>query len=146
MKDEANVDPLARDNRIAIVLDPDLNTGQMANRAAVLATGLAAHHPEIVGPDLQTADGRRLLGITKVPMAVLTARQHGDIAELTQKADRLGCTLLVYLSRAQGLRSYAAYQNSITRDRYDQLDVDALIIFGPTKKVGKVTGNLALVR
>ena len=146
MKDEATVDPLARDNRIAIVMDPSLKTGQMANRAAVLATGLAARHPEIVGKDLQTADGRRLYGITKVPMAVLAADSQADVAGLTGKAALLGCTLLVYLARAQGLRSYSEYENSIARDRFDQLDVDAVLIFGPKKTVNKLTGNLPLIR
>ena len=146
MKVEASVDPLARDNRIAIVLDPALNTGQMANRAAVLATGLTAQHPEIVGNDLQTADGRRLYGITKVPVAVLAARSQEEVARLTARADQLGCTLLVYLSRAQGLRSYTEYEASIAQDRFDQLDVDAVILFGPRKTVNKLTGNLPLIR
>lgn len=146
MKNETTVDPLARDNRIAIVLDPALKTGQMANRAAVLATGLAARHPEIVGKDLQTADGRNLYGITKVPMAVLAAKSQADVAGLSGKAAGLGCTLLVYLARAQGLRSYAEYEDSIARDRFDQLDVDAVLIFGPRKAVNKLTGNLPLIR
>ena len=141
MSKEKNVDPLARDNRIAIILDPDLAVGQMANRAAVLATGLTARHPEIVGPELETADGRRLQGITKVPMAVLAARDAAEVRRLTLKADQLGCTLMVYLSRAQGLRSYEAYQTSIARDRFDELDVDGVILYGPKKRVNKVTGN-----
>ena len=146
MSKNCNVDPLARDNRIAIILDPKLAVGQMANRAAVLATGLTARHPEIVGPQLETADGRRLQGITKVPMAVLAAKDTAEVRRLTLKADRLGCTLMVYLSRAQGLRSYAAYTESIAQDRFEELDVDGLILYGPKKRVNKVTGNLALIR
>ena len=146
MKDNATVDPLARDNRIAIVMDPTLKTGQMANRAAVLATGLAAHHPEIVGKDLQTADGRRLSGITKVPMAVLAAKNQADVAGLSVKAAQRDCTLLVYLTRAQGLRSYSEYEDAIAQERFDQLDVDAVLIYGPKKTVNKLTGNLPLIR
>jgi hypothetical protein len=146
MKEDPQVDPLARDNRIAIILSPELKAGQMANRAAVLATGLAARHPEIVGPKLTTADGRELQGITKVPMAVLAAEDMAHVGRLTVKADQLGCTLMVYLARAQGLRSYDAYRRSIERDRFDELDVDGVILYGPKKRVSKVTGNLALVR
>lgn len=146
MKQDPHVDPLARDNRIAIILSPELKAGQMANRAAVLATGLAARHPEIVGPKLTTADGRELQGITKVPMAVLAAEDMAHVQRLTLKADQLGCTLMVYLSRAQGLRSYEAYERSIAQDRFDELDVDGVILYGPKKRVNKVTGNLALVR
>ncbi|MEJ2639521.1 MAG: DUF2000 domain-containing protein [Desulfosarcinaceae bacterium] len=146
MNQDPQVDPLARDNRIAIILSTELEAGQMANRAAVLATGLAARHPEIVGPPLATADGRTLGGITKVPMAVLAADDPAHVQRLTLKADQLGCTLMVYLARAQGLRSYEAYQRSIAQDRFDELDVDSVILYGPKKRVNKVTGNLALVR
>ena len=146
MKQVHAVDPLAHHNRIAIIIDPGLRAGQMANRSAVLATGLAARHPEIVGPDLQTADGRCLGGITKVPMAVLAAEDQAHVFRLTAKADQLGCSLMVYLSRAQGLRSYEAYQASVAKDRFDELDVDAVIIYGPLKAVRKVTGSLALIR
>lgn len=146
MQHDPKVDPLARDNRIAIILAPELKPGQMANRSAVLATGLAARHPEIVGPALTTADGHRLEGITKVPMAVLAARDLADVQRLTLKANQLGCSLMVYLSRAQGLRSYEAYQASIARGRFEELDVDAVILYGPKKRVNKVTGNLSLMR
>jgi hypothetical protein len=53
---------------------------------------------------------------------------------------------MVYLSRAQGLRSYAQYTESIARDRFEELDVDGLILYGSKKRVNKVTGNLALIR
>ena len=146
MSENKKVDPLARDNRISIVLAPDLNKGQMANRAAVLATGLAARHPEIVGPDLQTADGQTINGITKVPIAVLAVKTNKDIADLVEKAATNQSTLVVYLSRAQGLRSYEEYTDSIAKDRFDQLDVDSLILYGPKKEVARMTGNLPLVR
>jgi hypothetical protein len=79
-------------------------------------------------------------------MAVLAADDLAHVKRLTLKADQLGCTLMVYLARAQGLRSYEAYQRSIEQDRFDELDVDGVILYGPKKKVNKVTGNLALVR
>jgi hypothetical protein len=95
---------------------------------------------------LTTADGRSLQGITKVPMAVLAAEDTAHVGRLTLKADQLGCTLMVYLARAQGLRSYEAYQRSIAQDRFDELNVDAVILYGPKKSINKITGNLALVR
>lgn len=52
---------------------PHLGKGESANRAAVLSTGLAARHPEIIGGSLVTKDGIDLLGFTKVPIIVLEA-------------------------------------------------------------------------
>ena len=78
--------------------------------------------------------------------AILAAEDADHVRQLTRKADQLGCSLMVYLARAQGLRSYEAYQASIARDRFDELDVDGVILYGPKRRVNKVTGNLALIR
>jgi hypothetical protein len=118
----------------------------MANRASVLATGLTPKHIEIMGDDAVTSDGTVLPGFTRVPISVLQAREAGELPELAAKARRLECTTLVYLSRAQGQRSYAEYQRSIAQTPTDELDVDAFIALGPKKKINKVAGNLPLVR
>ena len=94
MKDDTTVDPLAREKKIALVIAPNLGIGQAANRAAVLATGLAAHHPEIIGTDLTTADGVTLPGFTKVPIVVLAAKDSSLLPNLSAKARQLGCTRL----------------------------------------------------
>jgi hypothetical protein len=139
-------DPLAVEGKIVLVLSPDLAPGQMANRAAVLATGLTARHPEIVGADTPTLDGTPLPGITKVPIAVLRAPEAEALPILSAKARSLACTTLVYLSRAQGLRSYAEYERSISHTPTGALDVEAFIAYGPKKKISKVTGSLPLLR
>jgi hypothetical protein len=143
---ESKIDILAWENKIAMVVAPNLGRGQVANRAAVLATGLAARHPEIIGADQVTADGVNLPGFTKVPIAVLVAKEVDAIPGLFGKARKLGCTMLVFLSRAQGVRSYPEYVQSIAASNVDSLDVDAFIIYGPKKKVNKITGNLPMLR
>jgi hypothetical protein len=132
--------------KIALVLDPTLGPGQVANRGAVLATGLAARHPEILGPDPVTENGQDLVGFTKVPIVVLKARRGEDLIELDRKARELSCTSVVFLARAQGLRSYDAYLESISRSDSLELDIDSCMILGPKKAVNKLTGNLPALR
>ena len=48
--------------KIIIVIDSSLGIGLSANRAAVLATGLAAHVPNMIGDNLMTLDGKTLQG------------------------------------------------------------------------------------
>lgn len=129
-----------------MVVAPNLGKGQVANRTAVLATGLAAHHPEIIGTDLITADGINLPGFTKVPIVVLVAKDEASIPNLFAKSREQECTTLIYLSRAQGLRSYTEYTQSVAASTVDNLDVDAFVIYGPRQKVNKVTGSLAMLR
>jgi hypothetical protein len=138
------VDDLATTHRIAFVLDSTLDRGAAGNRCAVLATGLAARHPEIVGGDLVTADDVRLAGFTKVPIVVLLAKDSPRV--VAEKARALGCTTLVFLTRAQGMRSYAAYAESVARTTAGDLDVDAVAIFGPKKSVNSLVGALPCLR
>ncbi|HYX30774.1 MAG TPA: DUF2000 family protein, partial [Pyrinomonadaceae bacterium] len=102
---QATVDQLAQTHRIALVLDPSLDRGAVGNRCAVLSTGLASRHPEIIGEDLITADHLSLPGFTKVPMAVLMTKEQ-SLREIANRARERNCTTLVFLARAQGMRSY----------------------------------------
>jgi hypothetical protein len=139
------VDELAVTHRIALVIDKSLDRGAAGNRCAVLSTGLAARHTEIIGPDLITADGISLLGFTKVPMVVLVGKDQ-PLRELAERARTLGCTTLVFLARAQGMRSYEAYRDSVAQTPALDLDVDAFAIFGPKKTVNSVIGALSCLR
>jgi hypothetical protein len=138
-------DALAVTHRIALIVDQSLDRGAVGNRCAVLSTGLAARHPEIIGSDLLTSDGVRLPGFTKVPMAVLVGRDQ-PLREMAKRARASGCTTLVFLSRAQGMRSYDAYKNSVAQTDEENLDVDAVAIFGPKKAVNSIVGALPCLR
>lgn len=138
------VPPPASDveKKIVILLNEDLPRGAAANRCAVLATGLAARHPEILGRDLVTADGQTLPGFTKQPIVVLAASAGQDLNDLASQAKLMGCTTLVFLSRAQGMRSYDAYAESVAGTPAAGLDTDACLIFGPKKAVNKLSGAM----
>lgn len=136
---------LATTHRIAVVIDPSLDRGSVGNRCAVLATGLGYRHPEIIGPDLVTRDNVSLPGFTQVPISVLVGKGQ-SLRELAKRAHELGCTTLVFLSRAQGLRSYQAYRESVSETDAADLDVDAFAVFGPKKAVNSVVGALPCLR
>lgn len=138
-------DDLAVEMKVALVMRTDLDRGAVANRGAVLATGLALRHPEIVGPDLKTQDGKDLLGFTKVPIVVLSAREE-PLVSLEARAREKGLTTLVFLSRAQGMRSYQAYCDSVAASEAADLDVDAVLLYGPRKIVTQITGSLPALR
>lgn len=139
------VDELAATHRVAFVLAPTLDRGATGNRCAVLATGLAARHPEIVGADLVTADDVPLPGFTKVPIVILAAKEE-PLCDMAERARNLGCTTLVFLARAQGMRSYAAYADSVANTPAEELDVDAMAIFGTKKLVNSIVGALPCLR
>ena len=132
--------------KIIIVIDSSLGIGLSANRAAVLATGLAAHVPNMIGDNLITLDGITLQGFTQVPIPILTSKPDTSFLELADKSEKLGCKVIVFLSRAQGMRSYEEYKNSVAQSKYSELDIDAIAIYGGSKSVTKITGNLPALR
>ncbi len=137
---------LLNSKKMVIVVAANLATGMVANRCAALSVGITGSHPEIIGFPTETADGIVLGAITRMPIPVLVAKEIQALPEIENKARLQGCTTLVYLSRAQGLRSYQAYLDSIKATPYADLDIDAIAIYGDRKIVSSLTGNLAILR
>lgn len=134
------------DLKIVMVIDSRLGIGLAANRAAALATGLVAHVPNMVGEDIKTKDGKILLGITQIPIPILATRPDTSFLEIAKKSEALGCKVILFLARAQGMRSYDEYKESVAQANFDELDIDGIAIYGPTKSVTKLTGNLPALR
>ncbi len=135
-----------QDKKIVIVISANLEKGQAANRAAVLATGLAAHVPHMIGVDVTTKDGKTLLGITQIPIPILTTKPDTSLSIIAQKSQELGCMVIPFLSRVQGMTSYDEYIQSIGQSDYQDLDIDAIALYGDKKSVTSLTGNLPALR
>ena len=135
-----------KDLKLVIVINSSLGIGLAANRAAVLATGLAAHVPNMIGQNLNTKDGVTLLGFTQIPIPILASKPDTLFLELAKRSEQLGCKVIVFLTRAQGMKSYEEYKISIAQTNYVDLDVDAIAIYGDQKSVTKITGNLPALR
>jgi hypothetical protein len=132
--------------KIVIVVSSSLGIGLAANRAAVLATGLAAHVPNMIGDDPVTKDGVSLLSFTQIPIPILASKPETSFHEIVKRSEELGCKSIVFLTRAQGMRSYEEYKLSISQTDFAQLDIDAIAIWGDSKSVTKITGNLPSLR
>jgi hypothetical protein len=132
--------------KIVIVVSSTLGIGLAANRAAVLATGLAAHVPNMISDNPVTKDGISLLSFTQIPIPILATKPDTSFFEIAKKSEDLGCKTIVFLTRAQGMRSYEEYKNSISLTNYPDLDIDAVAIWGDSKSVTKITGNLPSLR
>lgn len=135
-----------QDKKIVIVISENLEKGHATNRAAVLATGLTAHVPNMIGIDVTTKDGKTLLGITQIPIPILTTKPDTSLSDLVSKSQKLGCMIILFLSRVQGMTSYEEYKQSIAQTNYQDLDIDAIALYGDKISVTKITGNLPALR
>lgn len=134
------------EKKAVIVISPKLGVGQATNRAAVLATGLMAHNPEMKGADLITKDKIVIPGFTQMPIPILVSKPNESLLEFVKKSKDLDVLTFIFLSRAQGMSSYEEYKESVTKTDFKDLDIDAVAIFGNKKTVNKLTGNLAMLR
>ena len=100
----------------------------------------------MIGRDLKTKDNITIPGFTQIPIPILTVTPERSLLELATKSRGLGCKTLMFLTRAQGMRSYEEYRKSVAQTNYADLDVDAIAIFGDKNSVNKITGNLPALR
>lgn len=100
----------------------------------------------MIGTNLTTNDNIELLSITQIPIPILSAKPEISLLALVDKAKEFGCKTILYLARAQGMRSYEEYTESVALTSYKDLDVDAIAIWGDPKSVTRITGNLPSLR
>lgn len=133
-------------NKAVIIVSSSLEKGPAANRAACLATGLVSSKPEMIGTELKTKDSQTIRGFTQIPIPILTSKPEQSLLEMADKAKSLGCMVYLFLTRAQGMRSYEEYRQSVAQTNYADLDVDGIAIYGSNKAVNSVTGSLPMLR
>lgn len=134
------------EQKCVIVLDKALPVGLLANTAAILGTTLGKLRPEIVGADVRDQEGRAHVGIVNIPVPVLQA----DAAALAALRERLygpegeGVLAVDFSDTAQGCGDYGEYEDKMAQKGAScYLGV---LLCGRKKQVGKLTGNLPLLR
>ena len=132
-----------RDSHIAIVLAPDLAFGIAANCTANLMSGLAATHPEILGPPLRDAEGHEFPGIAKVPSAILLAKNL-RLEDIYLRCAAEGVFAVVFFAEALRLRSYMEYISIVAGKPLAGLTILGVGMFGKRDKVRKISGSLPL--
>lgn len=133
--------------RIAVIVDPALPPGLVANTVATISIGIGAALPLFGNTPLTDAAGRRVLNSADRPVPVLQATDAAMQA-LLQKALPLpeGAVLVPFPRFARSLHDFAEYQAVFpTRDLAGEV-LDGLGLAGPEKWVKSLTGSLKLLR
>ena len=134
------------DLKCVIVIDHTLSRGQAANRAAVLTSGIMNLHPEMIGRDIVTKDGHKVNAISRVPIPILMTGGDFSFFQTIKEAEQGGCQVVLYFGYAQGLRSYKAYEEYISDKELSSLDIDGILLYGPKKRVNRLTGRLPMLK
>ncbi len=139
---------MSEDFRIAIVVNPELPQGLLANTVGAISIGIGAKLPVLAARRLEDAKGRRIDISSSLPVPVLQADDEA-LRRLMLKAlagaDPAGA-IVPFPAFARALHIYADYEASLPGRDLGEEKIDGLGIAGPSKWVKSLTGSLKLLR
>jgi uncharacterized protein DUF2000 len=131
--------------RYVIVVDQDLPPGLAANAAAVLALTLGAREPELPGADFVDGDDRPHPGLIPIGLPVLKAPRD-ELGELRERAAAAGLGVVDFPAFGQQTTDYEAFRAAVAETPAAELRYLGLAVYGERRPVGRLTGNLSLLR
>ncbi|AFK57358.1 DUF2000 domain-containing protein [Tistrella mobilis] len=137
----------AADTRIAIVIDPALPAGLLANTIAGIAIGLGSARPALGAVALTDAAGRRTATITNLPVPVLQAPAEvirGLLLKALPAPEE--AVVVPFPAFARSLHVFADYVAAFPDRDLGTESIDGVGLVGPGKWVRSLTGSLKLLR
>jgi hypothetical protein len=135
------------DKRIAIVVDPSLTIGLIANTVATVAVGLGAVEPAFGNVTLTDAAGRLIKNSADRPVPILQAPAEAIRATLLRALPtREGEIVVPFPSLPAACMISPHYQAQLTARDLATETIEGLGLAGPEKWVKSLTGSLKLLR
>jgi hypothetical protein len=138
---------MVEDWRVAVIVEPGLPAGELANTIAVLSIGLGAAAPALAGARLTDHAGRAFHVSANKPVPVLQTAAT-DLRSLLLKALPApeGALVVPFPRFARALHVYADYEASMPERDLSLETIDGVGLAGPTKWIRSLTGSLKLLR
>ncbi|HEY7890097.1 MAG TPA: DUF2000 domain-containing protein [Steroidobacteraceae bacterium] len=135
------------DKRIAVIVDPSLPLGLIANTVATIGIGIGAAEVAFGNTPLTDATGRNVLTSANRPVPILQASSATIGALLLRALPAPEGGLLVPFPRfARNIRLFADYLAEFPRRDLRGEAIEGLGMAGPAKWVKSLTGDLKLLR
>lgn len=131
-------------NKAAIIINPEMPTGLLANAVACITSGLFLEGKEYVGEAIAGSDVT-YIPITKIPILILKPANI-PLIDLCKKAQETGLKNMVFTREAQTTTNYEEYTERVKGKSMTEITIVGLGIVGPEEKVNSLTGNLPMLR
>lgn len=137
-----------QNEKCVMVIDESLPLGIIANTAAIMGISLGKNMPEMVGADVIDQSGNDHLGIIEFPVPILRGSPEiiKQIREKLYQPDFQDLTAADFSDIAQGCKTYDEFIEKMSHVSESTLQYFGIAIFGPKKKINKLTGSMPLLR
>ena len=134
------------DSRLAIVVNPELPPGLLANTVGAIGIGLGARLPWLGNRPLTDADGRTIDDSSILPVPILSASPEAIRALMLKAMPRGDNALVVFPAFSRALHDYLEYEAQLPGRQLASEAIDGVGLCGPAKWVKSLTGSLRLLR
>ncbi|EEQ01515.1 DUF2000 domain-containing protein [Yersinia rohdei] len=133
--------------RIAIIVNPELPVGLIANTTGAVGIGLAAKFPQLAGITLSDSTGKEIDVSSTLPVPILQANavQMREVL-LKALASPHQRAIVPFPAFARSLHSFQDYEAAFPLRSLIDEQLDGLGLVGPEKWVRSLTGALKLLR
>jgi len=128
----------------AIIIDPTLPKGLLANSVACITSGLFLDDKELIGTEIQ-GEGIAFIPITKIPILILHPGLK-SLKELCEQARRVGLKYMAFTKEAQSTTNYEEYVNRVEGKSIEEVNLIGLGVIGESKVVNFLVGSLPMLR
>ncbi|MCL4338317.1 DUF2000 domain-containing protein [Patescibacteria group bacterium] len=128
----------------AIIINPDLPLGFLANAVACISSGIFNNGNELVGPEIKGKDVN-YIPITKIPILILKPGNK-TLLELCRQAQNLNLKYMAFTKEAQSTTNYGTYIKSVSGFPLESVTLLGLGVVGPDEIVNSLVGNLPMLR
>ena len=133
--------PVKFDSKIAIVIRSDLESWQMLNVAAFLASGIAAAYPDCVGEPYEDASGTRYHALIGQPILIYAA-DRSALARALHRAISRNVKAAVYSQEMFTTTHDAANRGAVRAVQRPDLNLVGLAFRADRKVIDKVVDGL----
>lgn len=130
--------------KAAIIIDPDLPLGLLANSVACIASGLFLDGRDFVGSEIAGKD-IKYIPITKIPILILKPGNK-TLLELCRQAQSMNLKYMVFTKEGQSTTNYDEYQKSVEGKLLESVTLVGLGVVGEEKLVNSLVGSLPMLR
>lgn len=138
----------AENEKCVMIVDESLPIGLIANTAAILGITMGMKTPYVVGNDLLDSDGHLHMGIIRFPVPILKGNPQilKTLRAKLFEPQFAKLTVVDFSDLAQRCKTYDEYTREMGNTSETELNYIGIAICGNKNLIGKLTGNLSLLR